>query len=106
MTMPMAASSAMMPEMISAGESPGMQIMSRPTLHTAVMASSLVKVRQPARAASIRPASSVTGIKAPESPPPLELTMTPPYFPASFKRAKAAVVPWATLCPRPVPSKL
>ena len=51
LTMPMAISSAMMPEMISALVSPGMAIMSRPTLHTAVMASSLVSVRQPERAA-------------------------------------------------------
>ena len=80
--------------------------MSRPTLHTAVMASSLVRVRQPERAASIMPASSVTGIKAPESPPTLELAMTPPFFTASLSRAKAAVVPWAPHCSRPMPSKM
>ena len=32
--------------------------------------------------------------------------MTPPFFTASFKRAKAAVVPWAPHCSRPMPSRM
>ena len=47
LTMPMAASSAMMAEMVSAGVSPGTAIMSRPTEHTQVMASSLSSVQGP-----------------------------------------------------------
>jgi len=42
---------------------------SSPTEHTAVIASSLSSVNVPASAASIIPASSETGMKAPESPP-------------------------------------
>ena len=45
--MPTAASSAMMAEMVSALVSPGTPIMSRPTEHTQVMASSLSMVRVP-----------------------------------------------------------
>ena len=54
-TMPMAASSAMMPAIVSAGVSPGMAIMSRPTEHTQVMASSFSIVSRPALAAAIMP---------------------------------------------------
>ena len=45
----MAASSAMMAEMISAGVSPGMLIISSPTEQTAVIASSFVRERAPTR---------------------------------------------------------
>ena len=37
------------------------------------------------------PSSSLTGMKAPESPPTEELAMTPPFLTASFKSASAAV---------------
>lgn len=46
---------AIMPEMVVAGVSPGMAIMSRPTEHTQVMASSFSMVRAPASTASIMP---------------------------------------------------
>ena len=91
--MPMAASSAMMAAITSAGVSPGMAIMSRPTEQTAVIASSFSIESAPQRAASIMPASSETGMNAPDSPPTDEEAMTPPFLTASFKRARAAVVP-------------
>ena len=47
LTMPMAASSAMMAEMVSALVSPGTAIMSSPTEQTQVMASSLSSVSAP-----------------------------------------------------------
>ena len=59
----------MMPEMVDAVVSPGMAIMSRPTEHTQVMASSFSIFRQPLVAASIMFLSSETGMNAPESPP-------------------------------------
>ena len=70
MTMPMAASSAMMAEMVSAGVSPGTAIMSSPTEQTAVMASSLSSVSVPA-ADGVDHAGVLArpGIKAPDSPP-------------------------------------
>ena len=92
-TMPMAASSAMMAEITSAGVSPGMTIISSPTEQTAVIASSFSIFRAPHRAASIMPASSETGMNAPDSPPTEEEAMTPPFFTASLSRARAAVVP-------------
>ena len=46
-TMPMAASSAMMAEMVSAEVSPGTAIISRPTEQTQVMASSLSTHKRP-----------------------------------------------------------
>ena len=67
--MPMAASSAMMPEIVAAVVSPGMAIMSRPTEHTQVMASSFSIFRQPLLAASIMFLSSETGMNAPDRPP-------------------------------------
>ena len=51
LTMPMAASSAMIPEITSEEVSPGIAIISRPTEQTAVIASSLVRLRAPVRAA-------------------------------------------------------
>ena len=68
-TMPIAASSAITAERTSAVVSPGTTIISRPTEQTAVIASSFSIFSVPARAASIIPASSVTGINAPERPP-------------------------------------
>ena len=102
----MAASSAIMAEIISSGVSPGIFIMSRPTEQTAVIASSFSIERLPQRAASIIPASSVTGIKAPERPPTCELAITPPFLTASFKRARAAVVPHAPQLSSPISSSI
>ena len=106
MTMPMAASSAMMAAMVSAGVSPGTAIMSRPTEHTQVIASSLSRHSTPLLAAAIMPSSSLTGMKAPERPPTEEDAMTPPFFTASFKRARAAVVPWVPHTSRPISSRM
>ena len=105
-TMPMAASSAMMAEMVAAEVSPGTAIMSRPTEHTQVMASSLSRERAPDWAAAIMPSSSLTGMKAPDRPPTLELAMTPPFFTASLSRARAAVVPWVPHTSRPISSRM
>ena len=104
--MPMAHSSAMMPKMASTGVSPGMAIMSRPTLQTQVMASSFSRHSAPDSAARIMPASSDTGMNAPDRPPTLELAMTPPFFTASFNRASAAVVPWVPQTSRPISSRI
>ncbi len=70
----------MIAEIVSAGVSPGIHITSRPTEHTAVIASSFSMQSAPLFAASIIPASSETGINAPESPPILEQAITPPFF--------------------------
>ena len=53
--MPIAASSAMMPEITSGVMSPGTTIMSRPTEQTAVIASSFVIESAPLFAAAIMP---------------------------------------------------
>ena len=106
LTMPTAASSAMMAEMVSAVVSPGTAIMSSPTEHTQVMASSLSRVRVPLRAAAIMPSSSDTGMKAPERPPTWDDAMTPPFFTASFSRASAAVVPWVPQTSSPISSRM
>ena len=106
LTMPIAASSARMAEMISAGVSPGMAIMSRPTEQTAVMASSLVSESAPQRAASIIPASSETGMNAPERPPTWELAITPPFLTASLSKARQAVVPCAPQHSSPISSRI
>ena len=91
--MPIAASSAMIALTVDAGVSPGMAIISSPTLHTAVIASSLSMCSTPFSAALIMPISSLTGINAPESPPTCELAITPPFFTASLSMASAAVEP-------------
>ena len=93
LTMPIAASSAMIAEMVEAGVSPGMAIMSSPTEQTQVIASSLSREILPAVADSIMPMSSETGMNAPESPPTREDAMTPPFLTASLSIASAAVVP-------------
>ena len=103
---PMAISSAMMPAMVSTGVSPGMAIMSRPTEHTQVMASSFSSESAPASTAAIMPASSDTGIKAPERPPTLELAMTPPFLTASLSMASAQVVPGPPQVPTPMISRM
>ena len=69
LTIPMAASSAMTPEMVVAGVSPGMAIISKPTEQTQVIASSFSMVSAPASTALIMPWSSLTGMKAPLKPP-------------------------------------
>ena len=51
------------------------------------------QARAPVLTASIMPASSLTGMNAPLSPPTCDEAITPPFFTASFKRARAAVVP-------------
>ena len=106
LTMPIAASSAMMAEIVSAGVSPGMTIISRPTEQTAVMASSFSISKQPLLAAAIMPASSVTGMKAPDRPPTEEDAITPPFLTASLSIASAAVVPCVPHCSRPISSRI
>ena len=104
--MPMAASSAMMAEMVCAVVSPGMAIISRPTEQTQVIASSFSRVSAPTSAAWIMPLSSLTGINAPESPPTLDEAITPPFFTASFSSASAAVVPWVPQHSSPISSRM
>ena len=106
MTMPMAISSAMIPLMVSAEVSPGMQIISRPTEQTAVIASSFSSVRMPASAAAIMPASSLTGMNAPERPPTWLDAMTPPFLTASLSIASAAVVPGPPQTSSPIDSRM
>ena len=105
-TIPIAASSAIIAEMVSAGVSPGITIMSRPTEQTAVIASSFSMLSVPSLAALIMPASSLTGMKAPESPPTLDEAITPPFLTASFSIASAAVVPCVPHCSRPISSSM
>ena len=54
---------------MEAGVSPGTAIMSSPTEHTQVIASSFSMQRAPFAAASIMPISSLTGMNAPDKPP-------------------------------------
>lgn len=103
---PMAASSAMMAEMVEAGVSPGMAIMSSPTEQIAVMASSFSRFREPALTALIMPMSSDTGMNAPDKPPTWPQAMTPPFLTASLSRARAAVVPWVPTISRPMLSRI
>ena len=93
LNIPIAASSAIIAEIVSAETSPGTAIISRPTEHTQVIASNLSNVRTPFLVASIIPSSSETGINAPERPPTEDEAITPPFFTASLRRARAAVVP-------------
>jgi len=83
---------------------PGIAIISKPTEQTEVIASSLANDNTPALAASIMPASSETGIKAPERPPTRCEAITPPFLTASLSNINAAVVPWAPTCSRPISS--
>ena len=96
----------MMPKIVSTEVSPGMAIISRPTLQTQVMASSFSRERAPASAARIMPASSDTGMNAPERPPTLDDAMTPPFFTASLSMASAAVVPGPPHFPTPMVSRI
>ena len=63
-----AISSAIMRQWFQQGIT-GTAIISRPTEHTQVIASSFSIVKAPSVTARIIPASSLTGMKAPESPP-------------------------------------
>ena len=83
-----------------------MMIISSPTEQTAVMASSFSMERAPVVTASIMPASSDTGIKAPDRPPTRLDAMTPPFLTASLSIARVAVVPWAPHCSRPISSRI
>ena len=103
---PIAASSAIIPEIVVAGVSPGTATISIPTLQTQVIASSLLKVIAPFSAALIIPISSLTGINAPESPPTFELAITPPFLTASFNMARAAVVPCPPTESSPISSNI
>ena len=105
-TIPIAASSAIIPLMTSGVVSPGITIISRPTEHTAVIASSFSIQSAPDLAAAIIPASSETGINAPERPPTLDEAITPPFLTASLSIARQAVVPAAPHCSRPISSKI
>lgn len=105
-TIPIAASSAMIPEMVDAFVSPGIAIISSPTEQTQVIASSFSRERAPRLTASIIPWSSLTGIKAPLKPPTAVDAITPPFFTWSFKRARAAVVPGAPTRSSPISSRI
>jgi len=54
------------------------------------MASSFSSESAPASTAAIMPASSDTGMKAPERPPTLELAMTPPFLTAYVEHGERA----------------
>ena len=100
------ASSAIIAASVDAFVSPGIAIISRPTEHTQVMASSLSSPMWPFLAAAIIPSSSLTGIKAPESPPTWSDAMMPPFFTASFNMARAAVVPCPPANSTPISSRI
>ena len=106
-TMPMAASSAMMAEMVAAEVSPGTAIMSSPTEQTQVMASSLSRHSVPPLGGGDHAlVLADTGINAPDRPPTWEDAMTPPFFTASFSMARAAVVPWVPQTSSPISSRI
>ncbi|MPN60441.1 hypothetical protein SDC9_208169 [bioreactor metagenome] len=86
--------------------SPETAIISRPTEQTQVIASSFSKVKLPRSTAAIIPASSLTGMNAPLSPPTWEDAMRPPFFTASFSSARAAVVPGAPQLSSPISSRI
>jgi len=100
--MPMAMTSAITPARALRGVSPGTTIMSRPSEHTAVIASSFSMERAPSAAARAMAASSLTGMKAPERPPVDEVAIVPPFLTASLSIASAAVVPGAPGCSSPM----
>jgi hypothetical protein len=68
-TIPIAISSAISAEIVSAAVSPGTATMSIPTEQTQVIASNFSSDMAPASTAAIMPASSLTGMKAPLKPP-------------------------------------
>ena len=104
--MPMAAWSAIMAEITSAGGiSRNIDHIEADRAHRRHGFQLSIR-RQPQRAASIIPASSVTGMNAPERPPTWEEAITPPFFTASLSRARAAVVPWAPQHSSPISSRM
>ncbi len=106
LTTPIEISSAIMPQITAGSVSPGIAIMSSPTEQTAVIASSLSNVSAPRSTAAIMPASSETGMNAPERPPTWLDAMTPPFFTASLSIARQAVVPWQPQTSRPISSRI
>ena len=104
--MPIAMTSAIVPASASREVSPGTTIMSSPSEQTAVIASSFSIDSTPSAAARAMPASSLTGMKAPDSPPVDEVAMMPPFLTASFSKARAAVVPGAPARARPMLSRM
>jgi uncharacterized protein (UPF0210 family) len=105
-TIPIAASSAIIPLITSGVVSPGITIISRPTEQTAVIASSFSIVSAPLLAALIIPASSLTGINAPDKPPTDDDAITPPFLTASLSIARQAVVPAPPHCSMPISSRM
>ena len=105
-TIPIAASSAIIPLITSGVVSPGITIISRPTEQTAVIASSFSIVSAPLLAALIIPASSLTGINAPDKPPTDDDAITPPFLTASLSIARQAVVPAPPHCSIPISSRM
>ena len=101
-----APASGRLAEIVAAEVSPGMAIMSKPTEQTQVMASSFSMVRLPRSAAAIMPASSLTGMKAPDNPPTARAAINPPFLTASFSNARAAVVPGAPQLSSPISSSM
>ncbi|SQB58694.1 Uncharacterised protein [Clostridium perfringens] len=67
--MPIAASSAIIPDIVDAEVLPGIAIMSKPTEQTQVIASNFSIVKNPFLLCSIMHSSSETGINAPLNPP-------------------------------------
>ena len=105
-TIPIANSSAIMPETVVAGVSPGIAIISSPTEQTVVIASSFSRQIEPCFTALIIPSSSETGMNAPERPPTFVLAITPPFFTISVSIASAAVVPGAPAPSMPHSSRI
>src|SRR6267142_6294443 len=103
---PIAISSAMIAAMVSAEVEPGTATMSMPTEQTLVQASSLSSDNAPTSAASIMPASSETGMKAPLMPPTELLAIAPPFLTASVNKANAAVVPCVPARSNPIASRI
>src|SRR5499427_348486 len=103
---PIAISSAMIAASVSALVSPGTATMSRPTEQTALMLSSRSSDSAPTRAAATMPASSLTGMNAPDSPPTDEDAITPPFFTASVNSASAATEPGAPARSSPIASRI
>ena len=83
---PIAISSAMIAAIVSADVEPGTATISIPTEQTLVHASSLASDNAPTCAASIIPASSDTGMKAPLMPPTDPLAIAPPFLTASVNK--------------------
>ena len=103
---PIEISSAIIALITASVVSPGMTIISSPTEQTAVIASSFSIVSVPHLTASIMPASSETGMNAPESPPTWLDAITPPFLTASLSNASAAVVPCAPHFSSPMFSRM